>query len=158
MKELNEQAIDEMMRLDNQLCFRLYAASRAVVRMYRPLLDNLGITYPQYLLLLVLWQWEKEGNAHEKTLKDLCRRLQLDSGTMTPLFRRLETRGLVKKVQSQRDGREYFIGLTEEGKALKSEAAEVPKALICRYGASADLEKGKQLRDLLDDLLLLVNE
>lgn len=158
MKELNEQAIDEMMRLDNQLCFRLYAASRAVVRMYRPLLDNLGITYPQYLLLLVLWQWEKEGNAHEKTLKDLCRKLQLDSGTMTPLFRRLETRGLVKKVQSQRDGREYFIGLTEEGKALKSEAAEVPKALICRYGASADLEKGKQLRDLLDDLLLLVNE
>jgi DNA-binding MarR family transcriptional regulator len=158
MSESKELKIDELLRLDNQLCFRLYAASRAVVRMYRPLLDNLGITYPQYLLLLVLWQWEKEGKAEERTLKDLCSKLQLDSGTMTPLFRRLETRGLVQKMPSGRDGREYFIGLTQEGRELKAEAAEVPKALICRYGASADLEKGKQLRDLLDDLLLLVNQ
>lgn len=158
MNELNDQMLDELMRLDNQLCFRLYAASRAVVRMYRPLLDDLGITYPQYLLLLVLWQWEKEGNADERTMKELCHKLQLDSGTMTPLFRRLETRGLVKKMPSGRDGREYFIGLTDEGRALKSAAAEIPKALICRYGASADLEKGKQLRGLLDDLLLLLNQ
>lgn len=158
MNKLDDKNADDLLSLDNQLCFRLYAASRAVVRLYRPLLDKLGITYPQYLLLLALWQWEKEGKADGKTLKDLCARLQLDSGTMTPLFRRLEARGLVTKMASHKDGREYAIGLTDEGRALKEPASEVPKALICRFGASADLEKGKQLRELLDDLLLLVNQ
>ncbi len=145
--------IDELLSLDNQLCFRLYASSRAVTRVYRPLLDKLELTYPQYLIMLALWQWESEGQADNKTLRDLGDRLQLDSGTMTPLFRRLLNRGLVKKSPSLRDGREMHISLTAEGLALKQQAAQVPKQLMCLLDNDEDRQKFLQLRTLLDDLM-----
>ncbi|PZR39611.1 MAG: MarR family transcriptional regulator, partial [Ectopseudomonas oleovorans] len=88
------------LQLDNQLCFKLYAASRAVIRAYKPMLDALGLTYPQYLVMLVLWEWQERA-PEPPTLKALGQRLQLDSGTLTPLLKRLEQLGLVQRRRAQ---------------------------------------------------------
>ena len=112
---------DEALRLDNQLCFLLYGASRAVTQIYGPLLEPLGLTYPQYLVLLVLWESEVAS------VRTLCDRLYLDSGTLTPLLSRLEDAGLVRVVD---------IHLTPAGKRLKRAARAVPEALLCRLGLS----------------------
>lgn len=130
---------DELLKLDNQLCFRLYAASRQVTRLYRPLLDALGITYPQYLVLLALWQWEAEGDVAPKTVGRISARLLLDAGTLTPLLRRMEDAGLVTRARGDRgdgggDGRELHVALTRAGRALKKRAARVPQALVCQPG------------------------
>src|SRR5690606_10574316 len=87
--------------LDDQLCFKLYAASRAVMRGYKPMLDALGLTYPQYLVMLVLWEWQEQP-PEQATVKALGERLQLDSGTLTPLLRRLEQNGLLRRERSTR--------------------------------------------------------
>ena len=121
-------AADEYLKLDNQLCFLLYGASRAVTQMYQPLLAPLGITYPQYLVLLVLW--EEDG----ASVRRLCDRLYLDSGTLTPLLTRLESAGLVRRVRSEADARVVDIHLTTAGKKLKRAARNVPEALLCRLG------------------------
>ena len=94
---------DELLRLDNQLCFTLYAGSRAVTKMYRPLLDRLELSYPQYLVMLVLW--ETDG----LKVNDIGRRLQLDSGTLTPLLKRMESQGLVRRARSGEDERAVNI-------------------------------------------------
>ena len=124
---------DELLKLDNQLCFRLYAASRQVTRLYRPLLDALGITYPQYLVLLALWQWEAEGDDTPKTVSRISERLLLDAGTLTPLLRRMEEAGLLSRGRGG-DGRERHIALTRNGRALKKRAAKVPQTLVCLPG------------------------
>jgi MarR family transcriptional regulator, organic hydroperoxide resistance regulator len=121
-------ATDEYLKLDNQLCFLLYGASRAVTQMYQPLLEPLGITYPQYLVMLVLW--EEDG----ASVRTLCDRLYLDSGTLTPLLTRLESAGLVRRERSLADARVVDIHLTTEGKKLKRTARAVPEALLCRLG------------------------
>jgi MarR family transcriptional regulator, organic hydroperoxide resistance regulator len=121
-------ATDEYLKLDNQLCFLLYGASRAVTQMYQPLLEPLGITYPQYLVMLVLW--EEDG----ASVRTLCDRLYLDSGTLTPLLTRLESAGLVRRERSAADARVVDIHLTTEGKKLKRTARAVPEALLCRLG------------------------
>lgn len=92
----NPDELDDLLALDNQLCFALYAASRALMRTYRPLLEPLGLTYPQYLVMLVLWEWQRQPPAHPG-VKALGERLQLDSGTLTPLLKRLEAQGLVRR-------------------------------------------------------------
>jgi DNA-binding MarR family transcriptional regulator len=117
---------DESLRLDNQVCFPLYAATRAMMQAYQPLLTQLGLTYPQYLVMLVLW--ESDGVA----VKDIGERLYLDSGTLTPLLKRLEEAKLVRRVRSERDERVVDIFLTPEGKRLKRRAQEVPQALFCK--------------------------
>ncbi len=114
---------DELLKLDNQLCFVIYACSRGLTRTYRPLLDNLGITYPQYLVLLSLWEVDKV------TVKSLGERLYLDSGTLTPLLKRMETAGLVSRKRSGIDERKVYITLTKKGKALKQKALNVPQTL-----------------------------
>ena len=114
---------DEALRLDNQLCFLLYGASRAVTQIYGPLLEPLGLTYPQYLVLLVLWESEVAS------VRTLCDRLYLDSGTLTPLLSRLEAAGLVRRVRSTEDARVVDIHLTPAGKRLKRAARAVPEAL-----------------------------
>ena len=119
---------DDLLRLDQQLCFLLYGASRAVTQMYQPLLEPLGLTYPQYLVLLVLW--EEDG----ASVRTLCERLYLDSGTLTPLLSRLESAGLVRRARSASDARVVDIHLTAAGKKLKRAARSVPEALICRLG------------------------
>lgn len=124
---------DELLKLDNQLCFVLYAASRAVTQMYRPLLEGLGLTYPQYLVMLVLW--EKDG----LTVKELGEKLQLDSGTLTPLLKKLEVKGLVNRQRDKKDERRVLITLLDKGKDLKKHAVKVPEELLCRSGISLEV-------------------
>jgi DNA-binding MarR family transcriptional regulator len=123
---------DEVLRLDRQICFLLYGASRAVTQLYQPLLAPLGITYPQYLVMLVLWE---EGKVSVGRLSD---RLYLDSGTLTPLLKRLEASGLVRRERSAADARVVDVELTAAGKRLKRAAASVPQALACRVGLRGD--------------------
>ncbi|WP_018132730.1 MarR family winged helix-turn-helix transcriptional regulator [Effusibacillus pohliae] len=118
--------------LENQLCFTIYACSREITKLYRPLLEKLGLTYPQYLVLLVLW--ERDGI----TVKELGERLYLDSGTLTPLLKRMESSGLVARERSHEDERKVRIRLTGRGKALQEAAREVPYELLCRSGLTAD--------------------
>ncbi len=121
-------AADDYLKLDNQLCFLLYGASRAVTQLYQPLLAPLGLTYPQYLVMLVLW--EEDG----ASVRTLCERLYLDSGTLTPLLTRLQSSGLIRRVRSKADARVVDIHLTAAGKKLKRAARSVPVALLCRLG------------------------
>ncbi|MDM0116481.1 MarR family transcriptional regulator [Variovorax sp. J22R133] len=113
-----------MLRLDNQLCFAIYSASLAMTRLYKPLLDKLGLTYPQYLVLLVLW----EGDG--LMVSELGERLSLDSGTLTPLLKRLEASGLVTRIRDVQDERRVHVTLTAAGRKLKTRAASVPACLM----------------------------
>ena len=114
--------------LDEQLCFALYAAQRAVTAAYRPLLDELGVTYPQYLVLLVLWE------RGEITVKELAAALRLDYGTVSPLLKRLEALGLVRRERSARDERAVFVTLTGRGEELRERAQCVPRTLLAATG------------------------
>ncbi|MDM0011031.1 MarR family transcriptional regulator [Variovorax sp. J22P168] len=115
---------DDMLKLDNQLCFAVYSASLAMTRLYKPLLEKLGLTYPQYLVLLVLW--ERDG----LSVSELGERLSLDSGTLTPLLKRLEANGLVVRLRDAADERRVHISLTAAGRRLKARAAQVPGCLM----------------------------
>ena len=115
---------DAMLKLDNQLCFALYSASLAMTRVYKPLLDELGITYPQYLALLVLW--EQDG----LMVSELGDRLFLDSGTLTPLLKRLEASGFVSRQRAIDDERRVHVSLTPAGRALKVRAAAIPGCIL----------------------------
>ncbi|NGO10889.1 MarR family transcriptional regulator [Streptomyces sp. HC44] len=118
------------MLLADQLCFALYAAQRAVTAAYRPLLDELGLTYPQYLVLLVLWE------RGEITVKDLGAALRLDYGTVSPLLKRLESAGLVRRERSARDERSVLVAVTGRGEELRERAACVPGTLLTASGLS----------------------
>jgi DNA-binding MarR family transcriptional regulator len=141
---------DDLLRLDQQICFLLYGASRAVTHLYQPLLAPLGLTYPQYLVLLVLW--EQDG----ASVRTLCDRLYLDSGTLTPLLSRLVAAGLVRRARSTRDARVVDIYLTAAGKKLERAARAVPQALICRLGLP--LHELKRVRGELERLFELTKE
>ncbi|MCY1283704.1 Organic hydroperoxide resistance transcriptional regulator [compost metagenome] len=142
--------------LDDQLCFRLYAASRAVIRGYRPMLDALGLTYPQYLAMLVLWEWQAQP-PEQPTVKALGERLMLDSGTLTPLLKRLEQLGLVTRRRARHDEREVHLCLTPAGQALREQALPLRERLLCESGldASALGELHERLGALLEQLLAL---
>lgn len=114
--------------LDSQLCFALYRASHAVVRSYKPLLDELGLTYPQYLVMLTLWQAD-----HPQGVGRLGELLGLDSGTLTPVLRRLEQRGLVVRRRDEHDERRRLIGLTDAGRDLRALAETVPEKIAARF-------------------------
>ena len=118
------QAADQLLRLDNQICFAVYSAAHAFNRVYKPLLDRLGLTYPQYLVMLVLW--ERDG----VPVKEIGERLFLDSGTLTPLLKRLEQAGQIKRTRSTEDERQVLIGLTAQGHALKDKARAVPPSIL----------------------------
>ena len=137
-------AAGDLLALDNQLCFALYAASGLVTRAYRPLLEPLGLTYPQYLAMLVLWEQAP------RTVKALGEALDLDSGTLTPLLKRLEGAGYVTRTRDADDERRVQIALTPAGEALKTKAAEVPAALACRL--NLPVEEIVALRATLQDL------
>jgi MarR family transcriptional regulator, organic hydroperoxide resistance regulator len=140
----------DRLRLDHQLCFALYRASRALTRAYAPLLAPLDITYPQYLVLLVLW--ERDG----VPIKHLGTRLALDSGTLTPLLKRLEHQGLVSRRRSEQDERVVRIHLAVAGRALRTRAQRIPAALARRagfdVGSSASVRELARLRDELTQL------
>jgi DNA-binding MarR family transcriptional regulator len=139
---------DEALRLDNQLCFALYSASLAMTKLYKPLLDELGLTYPQYLVMLVLW----EGDG--LIVSELGQRLSLDSGTLTPLLKRLESAGLVSRMRAVEDERRVHIHLTAAGRKLKARAAKVPGCLLAASRCSVPelLRLTEQIRTLRERL------
>ena len=126
MKDLSANSL----QLDSQLCFKLYAASRAVIRGYKPMLDRLGLTYPQYLVMLVLW----EGDG--VTVSALGERLYLDSGTLTPLLKRLEASGLIARLRDAEDERRVRISLTPAGRLLRDAAESIPPCVLQRSQCS----------------------
>ncbi|CAL9436433.1 Organic hydroperoxide resistance transcriptional regulator [Streptomyces sp. enrichment culture] len=134
----------DWLRLDQQICFSLNAASRAFGGVYRGLLKDLGLTYPQYLVMLVLWE---HG---ELPVKKLGEHLRLDSGTLSPLLKRLEAAGLVRRERSARDERSVRVGPTGEGEALRERALEVPRRIVAATGF--DLDEIRDLRARLDRL------
>ncbi|BES71096.1 MarR family transcriptional regulator [Marinobacter nanhaiticus D15-8W] len=146
---------DNPLALDNQVCFALYAANRAMTTLYRPLLEELGLTYPQYLVMLVLWEADRPG--YEDTSTELIsvswlgRRLRLDSGTLTPLLKRLEARGLICRSRHTDDERVVTLTLTGEGRELRDRALDIPGNLLCRSGLG--LEDARTLRQSLQRLL-----
>lgn len=141
---------DDLLKLDNQLCFALYVASKEIIRMYKPLLDPLGLTYTSYIAMLVLW--EKD----EITIKALGERLSLDTGTLTPLLKKMEADGLLKRRRSPLDERQVYIFLTDKGKQLKKPALEVPKQMICAL--PADLKSSGNLLMDLQSLIGALNK
>lgn len=116
--------LDDPLCLENQLCFSLYAAAHAIKKAYRPLLDALGLTYPQYLILIVLWKTDG------LKVSDIGQRLSLDSGTLTPVLKRLETSGLVRRTRRPQDEREVEIALTPQGRALRTRALDVRREIV----------------------------
>ena len=147
-----KQAADLMLRLGNQICFAIYSTAHAFNRVYKPLLDRLGLTYPQYLVMLVLWERD------DVPVKDIGERLFLDSGTLTPLLKRLESAGLIKRTRSTEDERQVLIALTSQGQALREKARTVPQAILATSACSiTELSALKNelvaLRDRLDAAL-----
>src|ERR1044071_8771075 len=147
-----KSSADFPLRLDNQICFAVSSTAHAFNRVYKPLLDKLGLTYPQYLVMLVLW--ERDG----VPVKDIGERLFLDSGTLTPLLKRLEAAQLIKRTRGTEDERQGMIALTSQGHALKEKARTVPSSLLAASACSvAELSAMKKeivaLRDRLNELV-----
>ncbi len=136
---------DLMLSLDKQLCFSLYSASNAMGRAYRPLLEQLDLTYLQYIVMMVLWEHDSVS------VKSLGQRLHLDSGTLTPLLKRLENKGLVKRSRSEQDERVRVIQLTEQGVALREQAQTIPQQMLCQ--ADMPVEELVALKQACDRLL-----
>ena len=121
-----------LLQLDNQICFAVYSAGHALNRVYKPLLDKLGLTYPQYLVMLVLWERD------QVPVKEIGEKLFLDSGTLTPLLKRLEAAGLVKRTRSVDDERKVIVTLTAQGKGLRDRAGAVPQGILGASGCTVD--------------------
>lgn len=142
--------LDAALLLDNQLCFKLYATSRAVIRAYKPMLDQLNLTYPQYLVMLVLWEWQAAPPL-QPTVKALGERLMLDSGTLTPLLKRLEQLGMLVRQRSSEDEREVHPLLTEAGSELRGRVQPLRSQLLCEHGV--DLDELAELHSHVGELL-----
>ncbi len=135
----------ESLKLENQLCFPLYACSREVIKQYKPFLDELELTYTQYIAMMVLWEH------NSVTVKELGQYLFLDSGTLTPLLKKMEAKGLISRKRDQEDERSLIVSLTPEGEALRERALEVPKkmAQCVRLNPEEAMELYKLLYKLL---------
>ncbi|WP_312071693.1 MarR family transcriptional regulator [Anaerotignum propionicum] len=135
----------DLLKLENQLCFPLYACSKEIIRRYKPYLDPLDLTYTQYITMMVMWE------KSEITIKGLGKILYLDSGTLTPVLKKLETKGYITRERSQEDERNVFVTITEKGQKLKAAAAEIP----IKLGACVKLlpEEFQQLQKLLHQVL-----
>lgn len=144
----------EQLKLENQLCFPVYAASRLITREYQPLLDNLGITYPQYLVLMVLW--EEDG----VPVNDIAKKLILNTNTITPLLKRMEKQGMIKRERSGNDERKVIIHLTEEGEKLQDKARKVPEQLTKKLlDGPLGLNELVKLKENLDSIIeMLTNK
>ena len=120
---MNEQIAFDPLKLDNQLCFPLYACAKEVVRRYKPFLDKIGLTYTQYITMMVMWEHR------EMNVKELGKLLYLDSGTLTPVLKTLEKKGLIRRHRSEKDERNLIISITKSGEALRAEAVSIPASL-----------------------------
>lgn len=137
------------LRLDNQLCFPLYALSKEVIKQYRPYLDKINLTYTQYIAMMVIWEKEKIN------VKELGKKLYLDSGTLTPVLKSLEAKGFVTRYRSQEDERLLMVEITAEGIALKDKALEIPRKMFSKIDISFNdaVFMHKQLYTLLNQLI-----
>lgn len=137
------------LRLDNQLCFPLYALSKEVIKQYRPYLDKINLTYTQYIAMMVIWEKEKIN------VKELGKKLYLDSGTLTPVLKSLEAKGFVTRYRSQEDERLLMVEITAEGIALKDKALEIPRKMISKIDISLNdaIVMHRQLYNLLNQLI-----
>lgn len=142
---LDQNAANPLLQLENQLCFPLYALSRMITKAYQPLLQELDLTYPQYLVFLLLWEYQ------ELTVKELGEKLMLDSGTLTPLLKRLEQKQFIQRRRDPRDERSVLIGLLPAGRALQQRACRVPEQLLIKLNMSQP--EFEQLRHQLNTLL-----
>ncbi|WP_297439332.1 MarR family winged helix-turn-helix transcriptional regulator [uncultured Clostridium sp.] len=133
------------LQLDKQLCFRLYAASREVIKRYKPLLDEHNLTYTQYITMMVMWE------AKKMTVKKIGEKLRLDSGTLTPLLKKLEAMEVIRKYRDPKDDRSVIVELTDKGLDLRDAVKDVPKKIMCTVGT--DIEDLINLRESLDKLL-----
>ena len=142
----------EEFKLDNQLCFRLYTASRLVTQAYHPLLSEHGLTYPQYLVLLALWDKDAQP------VNDIAKRLFLETNTVTPLLQRMEKEGILARKKGERDARQMIVSLTRKGKELQKKLADVPftigSAVACD---SVNPETAPELFRMLDDIIAKLN-
>ncbi|KGY12122.1 MarR family transcriptional regulator [Vibrio tubiashii] len=145
----NQLTGEESLMLDNQVCFPLYSAANAVIRTYRPLLDKLDLTYSQYLVMMVLW--ENDGIS----VKDIGSRLHLDSGTLTPLLKRLEGKGFVLRERSEVDERVRVLKLTQEGISLKQTAMQVPAEMKCKI--QLELDELLELKRLCEKVIKTID-
>lgn len=138
----------EQLKLENQICFPIYAASRLITRAYQPLLDNLGLTYPQYLVLMVLWETDLIS------VNEITDKLILNTNTVTPLLKRMEAQALIKRERSGKDERRVMISLTGKGSELKLKAASVPAELVKKLDVGElNLQEIIDLRDKLNRLI-----
>lgn len=132
-------------KLENQLCFPLYALSREIIKLYKPILDEFNLTYTQYIAMLVMWEDEKI------TFKDLGKKLHLDSGTLTPVLKKLESMELITKYRTKEDDRVVIVELTEKGRELKDDILEVPEKMFCNSGM--DVAEALDFKDKLYNML-----
>jgi len=140
----------DKIKLDNQICFPLYALSREIIKLYKPFLDKYDLTYTQYITMLVIWEEEKI------TFKDLGKRLHLDSGTLTPVLKKLESMELINKYRSKEDDRIVIVEITEKGKLLKEEILKVPEQIYCKL--NIDSNELITLKNQLDDVLARISK
>jgi len=140
--------IEEKFKLDNQLCFRLYTASRLITQAYHPLLGEYGLTYPQYLVLLVLWEKDSQP------VNDIAKRLLLETNTVTPLLKRMEAEGILTRTKGEKDARQMIVKLTKKGRDLQKKLTDVPEAVgstvLCE---SVTPETVPGLFKMLDDII-----
>ncbi len=143
----------EQLKLGNQLCFPVYAASRLIIREYQPHLDKLGLTYPQYLVLMVLWEDDS------LTVNDIARRLILNTNTVTPLLKRMEQQGIIVRKRSDEDERKVIVQLTNKGRELQEDASRIPESLVSRLGNSnLDMDELLRLKESLNSIIRFLDQ
>lgn len=143
----------EQLKLENQLCFRFYTVSRLITQAYQPLLMSLGITYPQYLVLLVLWEKDRQP------VNDIAKRLMLNTNTVTPLLQRMESEGIVKRSKNKEDARKVIVSLTEMGKSLEDKAASVPTDIVNTFSCDIlNAESGGEMIEMLDTFIRVLTK
>jgi len=152
----NEKGLEHFpaLHLDKQFCFSLYSLSRRVIQSYTPLLKPLDLTYPQYLVLLVLWQ-QLENEKNTISVSKLTKELKLDTGTVTPLLKRMESKGLLSRTRSTKDERIVIVELSTKGLSLREQAKKIPQSLLCQ--STVEPEKVMALREQLQQMLALLN-
>lgn len=144
---------NDILKLENQVCFPIYAASRLVTRLYQPYFDKLDITYPQYLVFLLLW--EKDN----RTVSDISHCLYLESSTLTPLLKRMEAKGYIKRNRSAEDERSVFIQLTSKGKMLQEKASAIPMQIVSKMQTEEiSVEEILKMKDTLQKITRLISK
>lgn len=146
----NKQTFDPLL-LDNQLCFPLYACARKIVAAYNPFLKELGLTYPQYITMMVMWEENKVA------MRDLGKRLYLDSGTLTPVLKKLEAMGYLERYRNPDDERILIISLTDKGKALRNDAEKVPHQMGCLINQKGELLSLEEVEKMKEQLYQIIH-